>query len=129
MARGRARIIGASVAGAIIVGACGLQPAEPPAFGWPNVPLDRRESAVGDVEATVDPVKLNTDGAEFVVAGPSSGDIDSAKLQVGFADWPLRSIESPGEAAVLRFEPGGSPEGAIRLTVTVGGRPLEFNWR
>lgn len=100
--------------------------------------LDTRTVTAGEIEITVEPRRLDADGATFAVALDThstelSMDLDDSRLEVDGVAWPLAGWEGDGPGGHhregdLRFRPAGATRGTARLTLAGFGEPVEVDW-
>lgn len=136
----RRRLIIAAVAalvvaasGAIIASRTGDGADAPAATG-----LDTRTFTAGEVDITIEPRRLDADGATFAVALDThstelSMDLADARLEVDGVAWPLAGWEGDGPGGhhregELRFRPAGATRGTARLTLAGFGESVEVDW-
>lgn len=101
--------------------------------------LETRNVEAGQVEVEVEPRQLDGQGAVFAVTMDThSVELDAdltetATLEVGGAPWPVQEWTGDGPGGhhregELSFEPGGPPQGAVRLMLEGFSEPVEVEW-
>jgi hypothetical protein len=99
-----------------------------------------RKVAIGGLEVTITPARIDSTGAEFTVAfdthtGAPGIDVAAhSALVIDGTPWttPNWSGDGPGghhRTGTLRFSANGPARGAARLTISGLDRPLEAGWQ
>lgn len=126
-------IIGA-VVGIALLAACGQS-----GSGGATSGLSSRTITVGSVEVTIEPLRLDTSGADFRIKFDThSGNLNldvaqAAQLEVDGTDWGSASWvgDPPGghhRQGELHFAPAGPARGDVRLTIRGLSEPLLATW-
>lgn len=128
--------VGVLLSGAAAVGACSGD--DDPAVDAAGSGLATRTVSAGEVDVTIEPDRIDADGAVFTITLDThsvelSADLTRATLVVGGRDWPVEgwSGDGPGghhRSGELRFTSGGPASGTVVLTVPDLPEPAEAAW-
>ena len=105
----------------------------------PTSVLPARSVDAGEVEVTVTPVRVDGNGATFLVALDTHTvelDVDlvaTATLRIGDTVWPTESWDGSGpgghhRSGQLHFRAGGPANGAAQLLIAGLPEPVEISW-
>lgn len=101
--------------------------------------LARRTIRAGEVDVTLEPIRLDAGGAVFeVVLDTHSVELSmdlaaAARLEVGGTTWKVAGWRGDGPGGhhrkgELRFTATGPPQGTVRLTLSGLPEPVEATW-